>query len=498
MEVTSITPFLAIMVSIVGAAAIVFTRKSPNVREGCSLVAGVLKFILVASMIPAVLSGKTLHYTIFEFYPTVSIGLRVDGLGLVFAITAAFLWILTTIYSMGYMRELNEHAQTRYYVCFAVTLSATLGAAFSNNWFTLFLFYELITFFTYPLVAHEETKKAFAGGNKYLLYLMATSKAFLATGAIWAYYLSGTIDFMPGGVFPADVNPKSIVMIYFLMVFGISKAALMPFSAWLPAAMVAPTPVSALLHAVAVVNAGVFCVLRVMFDTFGPELMRSLDLGIMTAYIASFTIIMGSIYALSRDNLKERIAYSTVSQLAYIILGGALLTSSSMSGGMMHIAIHAFSKITLFYCAGAIYVASKKTNVSQLNGIGRQMPWTMGAFAVATLSMIGVPPVGGFLSKWYLAMGAIEANALPILFVLLVSSLLNAGYFVPIVHRAFFKAPDALAVAGDKDGGSDVPPAEVREASKFFLVPIWITAGISVLLGLFPGLLLDLAKQVIG
>jgi len=501
MEVESIKPFLVVIVSLIGAALIVATRKNPNLREGVSLGAGILKFLLVLAMIPAVLAGNTLYYEIWSFYPTVPIGLRVDGLGLIFAITASFLWILTTLYSMGYMRSLNEHAQTRYYTCFAVTLSATMGAAFANNWFTLFLFYELITFFTYPLVAHQETKEAFAGGNKYLLYLMATSKAFLATGIIWTYYLAGRIDFVPGGVFPADVDPKTLVIIFFLMLFGAGKAAVMPFSSWLPASMVAPTPVSALLHAVAVVNTGAFCVLRIIFDTFGVELMKTTGLGEMAAYLVSFTIIMASVYALTRDNIKERIAYSTVSQISYIILGGALLTPFGMAGGIMHIANHAFSKITLFFCAGAIYVASKKTKVSELDGIGRKMPWTMAAFAVATLSMVGVPPVAGFLSKWYLAIGAMEANQLPILFVLLASSLLNAAYFFPIVHRAFFKAPTGelqYAMAGDKDGEAPNKTIEIKEAPKFMLYPLLATAVISVLLGLFPDLLLDLIKQVIG
>lgn len=502
MEIESIKPLLVVVIALLGAIAIVATRKNPNLREGVSLGAGVLMFFLCLSMISPVLAGNTLNHTIWTFYPTVPIGLRVDGLGLIFALTASFLWILTTLYSIGYMRGLNEHAQTRYYACFALTLSATMGAAFSNNWFTLFLFYEFITFFTYPLVAHQETKNAFAGGNKYLLYLMATSKALLAAGIMWTYFLAGTIDFVPGGIFPADVDPKTLVIIFFLMMFGAGKAAVMPFSSWLPASMVAPTPVSALLHAVAVVNTGAFCVLRIIFDTFGIELMKTTGLGEMAVYIVSFTIIMASVYALTRDNLKERIAYSTVSQISYIILGAALLTPSGMAGGIMHIANHAFSKITLFFCAGAIYVVSKKTKVSELDGIGRKMPWTMAAFAIATLSMVGVPPAGGFLSKWYLAIGSIEANQLPILFVLLTSSLLNAAYFLPIVHRAFFKAPSGAglqyAMAGDKDGGTPPKITEIREAPKLMLYPLLITAAISVLLGIFPDLLLDLIKQVIG
>ncbi|NOY84775.1 MAG: monovalent cation/H+ antiporter subunit D family protein [Nitrospirae bacterium] len=500
MELESVKPLLAVMIPFIGGVFIVATRKNKNVREACSLVAGILMFFVVLSMIPAVLDGKTLHYVLFDFWPTVPIGFRVDGLGLLFALVAAFTWILTTLYSIGYMRGLKEHSQTRFYFCFAVTLSATMGAAFSNNWFTLFLFYELITFFTYPLVVHHETKEAWAGGNKYLFYLLATSKLFMAVAMLLTYYYSGSLDFTATGILPADVESTTLMIIFFLYLFGIAKAALMPFSAWLPASMVAPTPVSALLHAVAVVNTGAFCILRVVLNTFGVDLLESLDIGSIAVYLASFTIIMASVYAMSRDNLKERIAYSTVSQLSYMILGGVLLTSSGLTGGILHIANHAIAKITLFFCAGSIYVATKKTHVSQLNGIGRKMPWTMGAFAIATLSMIGVPPSGGFLSKWFLSLGAIEANQVPIVFVLLVSGLLNAIYFLPIVHRAFFKVPDeelTLALAGDKDGVVLGAESSFKEPM-FCVIPLCITAATSILLGIFPDLLLDLTKQVIG
>ncbi len=501
MEIESIKPFLATMIPFVGAVLILATRKNRNIREGCSLVAGVLMFFVVLGMIPSVLDGKTLHYTLFTFWPSVPIGFRVDGLGLLLALVSSFTWILTSLYSIGYMRGLNEHAQTRYYFFFAVTLFATLGAAFSNNWFTLFLFYELITFFTYPLVVHHETKEAWAGGNKYLLYLMAPSKLFLGIAIILTYYYAGTLDFKANGILPVDAESTTLTIIFFLYLFGIAKVAIMPFSAWLPASMVAPTPVSALLHAVAVVNTGVFCVLRVIINTFGVDLMKALEIGSVAVYIASFTIIMASIYALSRDNLKERIAYSTVSQLSYMVLGGVLLTSSGLTGGIIHIANHAIAKITLFFCAGAIYVATRKTDISQLNGIGRQMPWTMTAFAIATLSMIGVPPSAGFLSKWYLSLGAIEANQVPIIFVLLASGLLNAAYFIPIVHRAFFKSPDkelSFALAGDKDGGSmEASELPVKEPM-FCIIPICVTAVVSILLGIFPNLLLDLIKQVTG
>ncbi|MFQ5598220.1 MAG: monovalent cation/H+ antiporter subunit D family protein [Nitrospiria bacterium] len=519
MEIESIRPVGVLLVSLVGAALIPAMRKNPNVREGCSITAAVLKCILVASMAPAVLAGKTYDYTLLTFLPGVSLAFRVDALGMVFALTASVLWVLNTFYSIGYMRGHNEHAQTRFYTCFAVTLSATMGVAFAANLVTLYLFYEILTLVTYPLVAHKESKDAYAGANKYFFYLLGTSTAFLLPAVILTFSLSGTGEFHSNGILPQGANPVLLSLIFFFFLFGIGKAAVMPVHAWLPAAMVAPTPVSALLHAVAVVNTGVFCVLRVIFHVFGVDLMRTLNLGAIAAGLASFTILTASVIALSRDNLKERLAYSTISQLSYIVLGGALLSPSGMVGGVLHIANHAFSKITLFFCAGAIYVIAHKTHISQMNGIGRKMPWTMTAFAIGALSMIGVPPIAGFTSKWYLAFGAIESGQLLILVVLLVSTLLNAGYFLPILYKAFLKAPEdvphtpaaavnigfvgagnhEMTMAGDKDGAAQNGHLNINEAAhKFLVVPLCITAVIAVLLGMFPSLFLNLAKLVVG
>jgi multicomponent Na+:H+ antiporter subunit D len=488
MEVESIKPFLAMIVSLLGAVLIVLNRNNPNRREGCSLIAGILKFLIVLSMLPNVVGGEILHYTVLSFLPGLSIALRVDPLGLLFAMTASFLWILTTVYSIGYMRLLNEHAQTRFYTCFAVTLSMTMGVAFSANLLTLYLFYEMLTIVTYPLVTHKQTDEAYAGGNKYLFYLLGTSKAFLLAAVILTYVVSGTLDFKTGGVFTYAANPTLLGIIYFLFLFGIAKAAIMPVHAWLPAAMVAPTPVSALLHAVAVVNTGVFCVLRVILHVFGVKMMSALGLGVATCVIVSFTIVMASIYALTRDNLKARLAYSTVSQLSYIILGGALLSPIGMTGGVMHIANHAFSKITLFFCAGSIYVAAHKTEVSQMSGIGRKMPWTMAAFTVGALSMIGVPPLSGFVTKWHLAFGAIESGQMGLLAVLVVSTLLNAAYFIPIIYKAFFEAEPSLP-HGEHH-------AEVRE-SFVMVFPLVVSAAISLILGIYPDGLLMLVNQVV-
>jgi multicomponent Na+:H+ antiporter subunit D len=494
-EIESIKPFLAVFVSLAGAALIVATRKNPNVREGCSLVTAVLKFLIVASMIPAVLAGNTLHYHLLTLLPGVSVAFRVDALGLLFALTASFLWIITTLYSIGYMRSLREHNQTRYYTCFAITLFATLGLAFSANMVTLFIFYEIITFVTYPLITHSGTKEAYAAGNKYLFYLLATTKAFFVTGMFLTYNIANTFDFKLGGIFPSGANQTVLMIAYFLFIAGLGKVAIMPFHAWLPAAMIAPTPVSALLHAVAVVNAGAFCVLRVIFYIFGVELMKELNLGVITVFLASFTIVMASIWALTRDNLKARLAYSTISQLSYMVLGGALLTPAGMAGGIMHIANHAFSKITLFFCAGSIYVASHKTNISELNGIGKKMPWTMAAFSIGALSMIGIPPLAGFVTKHYLTAGATEANQVSIYYMLWASTLLNAAYFVPILYKAYFQAPGGQTA--HHESGHKGETHSIKEPSYFIVIPLLLCAVISVILGIYPNFLLDLVGHII-
>jgi multicomponent Na+:H+ antiporter subunit D len=492
--IVSIKPLLAVLVSTVGAFFIIATRKNPNFREAWSIFAGVLKLVIVLSMIPAVVYDKTIiTYSLFTILPGIEIGFRVDAFGLLFAMGASLLWIATSFYSIGYMRSTNEHSQTRYFACFAVSLSATIGVAFSANLFTMFLFYEILTIITYPLVAHKGTPEAKAGGRKYAIYLLGAAKAFLVAAIILTYNLTGTLEFSKDGIFPAivqSVNPELLYIIFVLFFFGFAKSAVMPFHSWLPAAMVAPTPVSALLHAVAVVKTGVFTVLRIIFFVFGADLMIDIGVDVFVITFASFTIITASLLALTRDNLKARLAFSTISQLSYIILGAALLTPSAMVGGIIHITNHAFSKITLFFCAGSIYVSSYKTKVSQLNGIGKKMPWTMAAFAIATLSMIGIPPVSGFITKWYLVIGSLERHNLVVLIVLLVSSFLNAAYFVPILYRAFFKE--------ENPNSENLDLSEHKEIKEnpFLVVPLTLTAIVSVVLGLYPDFIVQIAEMV--
>ena len=497
---TDIRPLLAVLVSLAAAGLILATGKKPNLREGWSVGAGVIKFLLVISMAPAVLSGQILEYTLFTFLPGFDIKFRVDPFGLLFATVASFLWIITTFYSIGYMRGTHETKQTRYFACFAVSVSSAIAIAFSANLLTLFIFYEILSLATFPLVYHKGTPEAFAGAKKYFIYLVGTSKTFLLAAIILTYNVAGTLEFGPHGLFGGKGSPILLTVIFVLFIYGFAKAALMPVHAWLPAAMVAPTPVSALLHAVAVVKVGVFSVLRVIFHVYGVDLMRALNLGSITVFLASFTLIMASIYALTRDNLKARLAYSTVSQLSYIILGASLLTPSGMTGGIMHIANHAFSKITLFFCAGSIYVASHKTNISELDGIGRKMPWTMAAFTIGAASMIGIPPVAGFVTKWYLAVGTMEAGNIAVLFVLFASTVLNAAYFVPIIYRAFFVAPAPLLHPHPQSVGAQAAghhDEDFGESPYFVVVPLVLTAILTVLLGLFPDYFLALAKEVI-
>ncbi len=493
--IVSIKPLFAVLVSAVGALIIIGTGKKPNLRESWSIIAGVLKLVIVLSMIPAVVyDKKTISYSLFNILPGIEIAFRVDAFGLLFAMGASILWIATSFYSIGYMRSTKEHSQTRYFSCFSVALSATIGVAFSANLFTMFLFYEVLTIITYPLVAHKGTPEAKAGGRKYAIYLLGAAKAFLIAALILTYNLTGTLEFSKDGIFPAIVqlvNPELLYIIFVLFLFGFAKSAVMPFHSWLPAAMVAPTPVSALLHAVAVVKTGVFAILRIILFVFGSDLMMDIGVDVFVITFASFTIIAASLIALSRDNLKARLAFSTISQLSYIILGVALLTPSGMVGGIIHITNHAFSKITLFFCAGSIYVSTHKTEVSQLSGIGKKMPWTMAAFAIATLSMIGIPPVSGFITKWYLVIGSLERHSLVVLIVLLVSSFLNAAYFVPILYKAYFSKENSNSEHIDSSYD------EGLKENLFLVVPLTITAIVSVILGLYPDFIVQLAEMVI-
>ncbi|HUL54630.1 MAG TPA: monovalent cation/H+ antiporter subunit D family protein [Opitutaceae bacterium] len=480
---------LAVLAPLVGAGLVMATGRKPNLREACSFLAAAALFLVVVSMVPCVRAGRPLHFTLFALLPNLSLALRADALAMIFAVAASFLWMVTVFYSAGYMRGLAEHAQTRFSTCFALALFGAIGCAFSDNLLTLYLFYEIVSITTYPLVAHHQDAEGYEGGQKYLVYLTTAAKGLVLPAMVLIYVLSGTLDFASNahaGILPASVHNGVIIVLYACCLLGFAKNAVMPLHHWLPGAMVAPTPVSALLHAVAVVKVGVFSTVRVMLYVFGVDLMGRLHLGPPTAWFVSVTILIASVVALSKDDLKARLAYSTVSQLSYVILGVALLTPTAVAGGLFHIAAHAFAKITLFFCAGAIYVATRKKRISEMSGLGRAMPFTFGAFALASLSLIGAPPVAGFISKLYLFVGALDAGALGILVVLVVSSLLNAAYFAPVVYHAYFSPPPAED-AGRHQG----------EAPLAMLIPLCLTAVLSVVIGVFPDFFMRFAQAVL-
>jgi multicomponent Na+:H+ antiporter subunit D len=486
-EIVSLRPFLAVCVSLAIVPILLSSTDRPNVRELWTFVAGVLKFGLIVSMLPVVLQGKTLVWTLIQIVPGVAISFRVDGLGMLFALVASFLWIFTSMYSMGYMRGLKEHSQTRFFSFFAVALSATIGVAFSANLLTLYLFYEILSLATYPLVTHHQDHEARISGRKYLAYILGTSIGLVLPAMIVCYHLAGTLEFSQQGFLVGTASTTTLGVLLFLFVFGFAKAAIMPLHSWLPAAMVAPTPVSALLHAVAVVKVGVFSIVRVLTGVFGIDLLSHLHIAPYVAYLAAITIVLGSLIAMSQDELKRRLAFSTISQLSYIVLGVALLSPKGMLGGLIHIAMHAFGKITLFFCAGAIMVATGKKFISQMSGIGRRMPITMTAFFIGSLSVIGLPPTGGFFSKWYLVLGTVEAQQLPLLVVLLVSSFLNAVYFLPIVFRGFFPS--------QKEGPERTA---IQEAPLWCVLPLSLTACVSILLFFYPHIFERLAEIGLG
>ncbi len=473
------TPALAVLSSLLAVPLIALSGKRPNLRETWTFVAGAIKLLLVLSMAKWILAGNTHTYDLWQVLPGLAIRFKVDGFGMLFALVASSLWIVTSVYSIGYMRALDEHAQTRYFCFFAIALSATIGVAFAGNLFTLYLFYEMLSLSTFPLVTHHQDKEARGGGRKYLTYLLSTSIGFALPAMIITYVTAGSLEFSSAGVFAADTSPMLLTTLLLLFVFGFAKAGIMPFHSWLPGAMVAPTPVSALLHAVAVVKVGVFSIVRVFTGIFGLDLMADLQLNTIVCVIAAFTVVVSSLIALTQDNLKRRLAFSTIGQLSYIILGVGLASKLGAQGGILHIAMHAFGKITLFFCAGAIFVATGKKYISEMVGIGRRMPFTMAAFFIGSLSVIGLPPAGGLISKLFMVQGTLQADMLWVLAIYLISSLLNAAYFFPIVYKAFFCTDEEAQFQGP-----------MKEAPLCAMLPPVITAMISMILFFWPGIFL--------
>ncbi len=475
----------ALLVPLAGAVGIGLAgRLNANLRETVTLVtAGTLAW-LVWSMIPELMAGARPGISVAEVFPGIEIAFRVEPLGMLFSALASGLWIVNSIYSIGYMRGNNEQKQTRFYVFFAVSLAAAMGVAFAANLFTLFLFYEALTLSTYPLVSHKGDRDTIRSARIYLGLLLTTSIGLFLPAIVWTYMAAGTGDFTPGGILEGKVAGPALGLLLGLFVFGVGKAALMPVHRWLPAAMVAPTPVSALLHAVAVVKAGVFTITKLIVYIFGVDYLFASPSASWLLYVAAFTIVAASVVALRQTNIKRLLAYSTVSQLSYIVMAADILKPLAEVGAAVHMVAHAFGKITLFFAAGAIYTASKKTEIPQLVGIGRRMPWTMAAFTIGAFSMIGVPPTGGFVSKWFILAGAFQADNYVALFTMIASTALNALYFLPIIYMAWFgKEPD-----GAKDHG---------EAPFPVVLALTITAGLTLLFFFFNGPVITLERQLI-
>ena len=477
-----------ILIPVTGACLLIPAGRWPNLRETISIVSGVCLFIVVVQ-----LPSSTPTYVLAQAAPGFTLALHVEPLGFVFASLASFLWIVTTVYSIGYMRAHHEQNQTRFYFWFAVAIGAVMGVAFAANMLTLFVFYEVLTLATWPLVTHSQTAEAKRSGRLYLGVLLGTSMGLLllATGLIWS--ITGSLEFKAGGVFDDDVAAPVLAIIYALFVFGVGKAALMPFHRWLPAAMVAPTPVSALLHAVAVVKAGVFTIIKGTVYLFGIDRLSASGANEYILPVAAITIVLASLIAMRQDNLKARLAYSTVSQLSYVVLGALLANVFGVIAAAMHLVMHAFAKITLFFCAGAIMVASHKTEVSEMRGLGRKMPFTMAAFAVGALAIIGLPPLGAMWSKWYLLLGIVESQYWSIVGVIIISTLLNVAYLLPIPIRAFVDG-------GKSDGKVDRNEATsgISEAPLPCLLAIGVTSTGCVALFFFAPQLMEFLAGGLG
>ena len=451
---------VALLLPLVTAFLVVGTGKWPNLRDGISTVSTFLTLGVVASLLPAVRAGERPSFVLLEVLDGVHLSFTLEPLGMLYALVASGLWIPTSLYAIGYLRGHHEINQTRFFACFALAIFAALGIAFSGNLFTLFLFYEVLTFSTWPLVTHHGTLKAIKAGRIYMGILVFTSVCFLLFGIIWTWQLTGTVDFVQGGFMRGKVPTELLPILLGLFAFGAGKAALMPFHRWLPNAMVAPTPVSALLHAVAVVKAGVFTILKVVVYVFGIDLLAETGASEWLMAVAAFTVIASSLKALGLNNLKARLAYSTISQLGYIVLAASFATGSGIIAGGSHIAGHAMGKITLFFVAGAVYVAAHKTEISDMRGIGRRMPLTFLAFFMGSLAIIGIPPFGPFLTKPGLFL-AISESQPAWFFVYVVSTLLAIGYLMPVVVTAF------LDPKPDDDDHASHGPQEADEHESY-------------------------------
>ncbi|NLJ56186.1 MAG: monovalent cation/H+ antiporter subunit D family protein [Firmicutes bacterium] len=483
-EIVSNLPLYAVIIPIIGALLLIFIpEKDDEVRNPLTLITSIITATVVILIIQKVFAGNILSYKLVEIMPGLDFAFRVDPFGALFGGVASILWVFTVLYAIGYMSF--GHNRRRFFIFFLLSLSVTMGIALAANLFTLYLFYELLTLATYPLVIHEGQEKDHKAGLRYIIY--SFSGAGLVLFALFATFgFAGSLDFAQGGIFGEAVRTApmalNIIFVSYILGFGV-KAAIMPLHAWLPSAMVAPTPVSALLHAVAVVKSGVFGVLRVMYSVYGTQALIDLNIGLYVIILMSISIIVASIIALKQDVLKRRLAFSTISQLGYITLGAALLTQLGLTGGLLHIVNHAVLKITLFFCAGAIITMTGKERISELNGVGKRMPITMLAFTIGSIGMVGILPLNGFYSKWYMMLGGLEGHMPIIIVILMTSAVLNACYFFPIIVAAFFKK-------------GEFTPAKGIEAPVSMLLPIAVLALTAIVFGIKLDLTIPFVQDV--
>lgn len=474
---TVTTLWLAVGTGFAGAALMPLLKRALW-RDTVAVATAIISFLLVVSLFAqgAIASGARASLPFSPGLP--ALALQAD-FGLLFALIATALWVPASLYAVGYLRANRDAHPSRFHAFFCLSVASAVGVALAANLLTFVIFFEALTLATWPLVAHRATPEARAAGRRYLAYTLSAGACLLAATA-WAWRLAGSLEFSADQPLLTAANTEpALPWIFALFLIGVGvKAALLPLHPWLPAAMVAPTPVSALLHAVAVVKAGAFGVLRLTLSVFDRAALQDAGLSRILAWLAVATIIYGSLVALRSDNLKARLAYSTVSHLSYIVLGAAIGTPAAIAGALLHLGAHAFLKIVLFMAAGAISTRTGRTQVSELDGLGRRMPWTFGAFAVASIGLIGLPPSIGFVSKLALLQGAVPAGW-PLAGALLLSGLLNAAYLAPVVHRAFFRP--------------DPKPDHLRPAGALQVAPLVAVAGLGLVLGLvalFPGAVL--------
>ena len=466
-----------------------FSFVSPRngiLRDIVTVSGALIHFFVIYKIYQAFSKGEFISLNVINIFPGGNIEFIVEPLGMLFSGLVSILWLLSSIYAIGYMRAHKEERLGSFFGFFAFAISATIALAYSSNLFALFVFYEILTFITYPLVSHHADAESQMGARRYILILVSSSVLFFLPAIVATYYITGTLDFKVGGIFPDATQNYILIVLSILFVYGIGKAALMPMHKWLPSAMVAPAPVSALLHAVAVVKAGVFSVLKIVVCIFGIDHFQDFGGSDWLVYIAGISIVLASSIALVQDNLKSRLAYSTISQLAYVVLAAGIATPLAIIGACVHIVAHGFSKITLFFAAGSIYLKSHIKSISKLDGLGKRMPWTMGAFGIGALGMIGIPPTAGFLGKWFILSSAVTFQDYFVLTVLMVSTILNAAYFLPIIYGSFFKEE------------KNVPDNNHGDAPIIVIVPICITALISILLFCFPNIPVSLSYKLLG